>query len=178
LDINQSIIAQAEVDVPTAGYNTADLYTLPTNEDATEPVSDPLTADDNLITADNAYDTADQGPGSPLSKIEGYLTGDGSAPNGLPTGAGVAFPTNPTQGDYFLRLDYLPNRLFRYNGNFWVKIEDAVRTNLTPGATNNLSQRMGYVNNTTTYTNSQGVTQPTLQPLSRVLTPKADNNES
>jgi hypothetical protein len=178
LDINQSIIAQAEVDVPTAGYNTADLYTLPTNEDATEPVSDPLTADDNLITADNAHDTADQGPGSPLSKIEGYLTGDGSAPNGLPTGAGVAFPTNPTQGDYFLRLDYLPNRLFRYNGNFWVKIEDAVRTNLTPGATNNLSQRMGYVNNTTTYTNSQGVTQPTLQPLSRVLTPKADNNES
>ena len=46
-----------------------------------------------------------------------------------------------------MRLDYVPNRLFRYDGKRWVKIEDAVRTNLTPGA-QNTTQRSGFVNNT------------------------------
>ena len=81
----------------------------------------------------------------------------------------------PDEGDYFLRLDYLPNRLFRYNGKFWLAIEDSVRTSLTPGADNNLTQRAGYVNNTNTYTDSQGTIRNERQPLSKVLTPRADN---
>ena len=40
------------------------------------------------------------------------------------------------------------------------------------------TQRMSYVNNANTYTDSQGRPQNELQPLSRALTPKADNNES
>jgi hypothetical protein len=102
------------------------------------------------------------------------LTGDGQAPNGITTGAGIAFPPNPNAGEYFLRLDYLPNRLFRYNGSSWVRIEDSVRTNITPGSDNN-TQRMSYVNNTTTYTDASGTTQPERQSLSKVLRPKADN---
>jgi hypothetical protein len=78
------------------------------------------------------------------------------------------------QGDYFLRLDYLPNRLFRYNGSRWIKIEDNIRTNITPGA-DNITQRMGYVNNTNTYTDASGIVHNERQPLSRALTPKADN---
>ena len=175
LNINQAVIAQAELDVPKSGYDTSKFYTLPTNEDGTRPSQDPVTVDSNIITADNTEPTADTGVGSPLSKIEGYLTGDGTAPNGLVTGSGIAFPPNPSQGDYFLRLDYLPNRLFRYSGSRWAKIEDNVRTNLTPGAVDNLTQRAGYVNNTKTYLDSTGQTHNELQPLSRILTPKADN---
>jgi hypothetical protein len=175
LDINQAVIAQAELDVPKSGYDTSKFYTLPTTEDQHDPVSDPITADNNAITADNTAPTADAGVGSPLSKIEGYLTGDGIAPNGLVTGAGTSFPANPGEGDYFLRLDYLPNRLFRFSGSRWAKIEDSVRTNLTPGATDNNTQRAGYVNNTNTYTDVTGHTHNELQPLSRILTPKADN---
>jgi hypothetical protein len=178
LNMNQSIIAEAEVNVPLSGYDTSTIYTMPTSEDGTQIVPRPITSDNTGITADNDQDRADIGIGSPISKVEGYLTGDGKAPNQLITGAGIAFPTNPKQGDYFLRLDYLPNRLFRYNGSYWSKIEDSVRTNLTPGAANNLTQRAGYVNNTTTYTDSAGNTHNELQPLSRVLTPRADNNES
>ena len=180
LNINQAIVQQAEIDVPLSGFDTSSMYTLPTTEDGSDPVGAPfsLTADTTTVHADNTSDTADLGVNSPTGKVEGYLTGDGLAPNGLVTGAGVAFPANPNQGDYFLRLDYLPNRLFRYNGTFWHKIEDSVRTNLTPGATNNNTQRAGYVNNTNTYTNSQGQVQDERQPLSRVLTPKADNPES
>jgi hypothetical protein len=175
LNINQAVIAQAELDVPKSGYDTSRFYTLPTTEDGTKPIQDPITVDSNAITADNTSPTVDTGVGSPLSKIEGYLTGDGTAPNGLVTGSGIAFPDNPAQGDYFLRLDYLPNRLFRYSGSRWAKIEDNVRTNLTPGAADNLTQRAGYVNNNNTYVDSVGQTHNELQSLSRILTPKADN---
>ena len=174
LDINQSIVTQAEIDVPKSGYDTSPIYTLPTTRTESDPVGAPITADNAGILAGNTAPTADSGVSSPLRKVSGYLTGDGIAPNGLTTGAGVAFPANPSEGDYFLRLDYLPNRLFRYSGRHWARVEDAVRTTLTPG-TDNKTQRMTYVNNTTTYTDADGVTHNERQPLSRVLTPKADN---
>jgi hypothetical protein len=170
-DLNQSIVAQAEFDVPASGYDTTPFYQVA-----------PLTGDDPMYTADTSGATADNvtvdssnDEITPVSKLEGYLTGDGLAPNSIITGAGVAFPTTPSNGDYFLRLDYLPNRLFRYNGQFWLKIEDNVRTNLTPGAVDNQTHRAGYVNNTNTYTDSQGHTWNERQSLSRALTPKADN---
>ena len=154
LNLNDSIVAQAEVDVPLSGYNTTPFYEVP-------PATGNLTVDTSTITAD--------------FKVEGYLTGDGTGANGVTTGAGVAFPTTPTEGEYYLRLDYLPNRLFRFNGQFWVKIEDNVRAKLSPGDPNNNTQRMGYVNNTNTYVDAQGVTHNERQSLSKVLTPKADN---
>ena len=174
LDINQSIITQAEIDVPKSGYDTGPIYTLPTTPRESDPIGAPITADNTGILAGNTSPTADSGLSSPLRKVQGYLTGDGQAPNGLTTGAGVAFPANPSEGDYFLRLDYLPNRLFRYTGRFWAKVEDSVRTTLTPGQ-DNKTQRMTYVNNTNTYTDADGTAHNERQPLSRVLTPKADN---
>jgi hypothetical protein len=182
LNLNESIIAQAEFDVPLSGYDTSSIYTLGVNEDGS-PQGNPITADEtlfqgNLITADNTGITSDSGVNSPTSKVQGYLTGDGKAPNGMVTGAGIAFPGNPKQGDYFLRLDYLPNRLFRYDGQFWRKIEDAVRTNITPGAANNTTLRNSYVNNTNTYTDAAGTTHNERQNLSVALTPRADNPAS
>jgi hypothetical protein len=171
MNINEAIVTQAQVDVPTSGYNTDNLYDDPPNIQGTQTP----TADIDTETADNMEETADAGPDSPVSKTEGYLTGDGTAPNGLPCGAGIAFPANPNGGDYFLRLDYLPNRLFRFNGSAWIKIEDAVRTNLTPGASNNQAWRSNYVNNTNTYTDSTGNVYAERQSLSKVFTPKADN---
>lgn len=178
LNINESIVAQAEFDVPESGYDTSAMYTLPTTENGQDPVGPPITADSTSIKSDNIHDSADIGVSSPLGKIQGYLTGDGKAPNRLVTGAGIAFPVTASVGDYFLRLDYLPNRLFRFAGSHWAKVEDAIRTSITPGDTNNLTQRFSFVNNTNTYTNSEGQTMNELQPLSRALTPTADNNES
>jgi hypothetical protein len=104
----------------------------------------------------------------------GYLTGDGVPPNGLPCGVGTTFPAGAVTGDYFLRLDYFPNRLFRFNGARWVRIEDKVRTNLNNGSTND-TLRSSFVNNTyTTPTTDQGNV-PSRQSLSEVLKPRADN---
>lgn len=147
-DVNDAIIAKAEIDVPKSGYDTTGLY----------------------VKSEYPPDEVDNTPGD---KIHGYLTGDGQAPNGISVAAGISFPDSPDEGDYFLRLDYTPNRLFRYNGNRWVKIEDAVRTNLTPGPENK-TLRSSFVNDTSTYTDKSGGTYQTLQGLSKILTPKAD----
>jgi len=117
--------------------------------------------------------TANSGKSTPLGKTKGYLVGDGTGPNGMAVATGVAFPIKPKKGDYFLRLDFVPNRLFRWDGRRWVKIEDNVRTTLTPGP-NNQTLRSSFVNNTNTFTNnSDQVTER--QSLSQALKPKADN---
>ena len=37
----------------------------------------------------------------------------------IASGFGSVFPTNQFKGDMFLRTDYLPSKLFKYNGNNW-----------------------------------------------------------
>lgn len=173
MNLNEAIIAQAEIDVPKSGYDTSPFYELPAPTGSF--IGDGWRADLSTVDVDQVNLTADTGVSSPAYKIEGYLTGDGMAPNGITTAAGISFPTNPGEGDFFLRLDYMPNRLFRFNGSRWIKIEDNVRTNLTPGASTNTTQREGYVNNTNTYVDSNNQTHNERQSLSRILTPKADN---
>ena len=36
---------------------------------------------------------------------------------------GNEFPNNPNKGDLYLRVDYLPNRLFKYNGSKWIEVD-------------------------------------------------------
>jgi hypothetical protein len=102
----------------------------------------------------------------------GYLIGDGTAPNGLPTGAGITFPTQPNLGDYFLRTDYLPNILYRYDGNLWVRI--GVNARALPGPASSETLMGSFINNTQTVTLTDGTTMPQQQPLSSILKLKVD----
>jgi hypothetical protein len=155
-------------------------------------------------TADNTYATADQDPTQPgftgtistemdfradcdprfqyitrytpqtFGYIAGYLTGDGQAPNGLPTGAGISFPQNPQVGDYFLRIDYFPQILFRWDGQIWVRISENVRTD-TGFTVDDRSLVSGFVNNENQiYLNNTSEFVPEAQPLSSVLQPAPD----
>ena len=36
---------------------------------------------------------------------------------------GSVFPLNPERGDVYLRTDYLPNRLFKFNGDRWIEVD-------------------------------------------------------
>jgi hypothetical protein len=104
---------------------------------------------------------------------KGYLTGDGKAPNGLPTGVGIVFPPSPKEGDYFLRIDYKPQLLFRWNGAIWVRISENVRTE-TGFTVENESQVSGFINNRAETTLSNGTKVPQKQGLSTVLGIVAD----
>jgi hypothetical protein len=178
LEINDAILTQAYAEVPLSGYDTVKFYILPTTVG-----SQPAGYYGSGLTADDTYPTVDgTQPGEGITPKSdgytlGYLTGDGIAPNGLPVTPGVNFPANPVLGDYALRLDYYPNRLFRYDGRSWIKIEEKVRTDLAlanPGAE---SQRAGFVNNTYTVSTTDIGNIPSRQSLSELLKPNADNGD-
>jgi hypothetical protein len=104
--------------------------------------------------------------------LAGYLTGDDSAPNGEPVGHGIAFPANSKIGDYFLRLDYLPQKLFRFNGKMWVEISRNVRTP-TGFTDEDQSLVSTFINNDNTVNSNQGQI-PSRQSLSNFLKIKPD----
>ena len=104
---------------------------------------------------------------------QGYLVGDAAAPNGLPTGSGVTFPSNPKTGDYFLRTDYLPQQLFRWSGQLWVKISENVRTGTGLGS-DDQSQRATFINNSNVTVRTDGTTMPEKQALSQIFKIQAD----
>jgi hypothetical protein len=38
---------------------------------------------------------------------------------------GTVFPANPERSELFLRVDYLPNKLYKYNGVNWIEVDKA-----------------------------------------------------
>ena len=99
----------------------------------------------------------------------GYLDGTAEAPNGFPTGAGIAFPQNPQVGAYFLRTDYLPQLLYRWDGRIWVRISKNVRTQ-TGFTETDLSQQSSFINNSNVTITTNGTEIPQKQALSTILT--------
>ena len=149
-------------------------------------------------TADNTYATADANPELPgftgtisndmdwradcdpgfqfiarssprsVGDTTGYLSNTGEAPNGFPTGAGIAFPQNPQVGDYFLRIDYFPQLLYRWDGRMWVRISSNVRT-ATGYTAADQSQLSGFINNDAVTQLTDDTFVPQSQPLSSIL---------
>jgi hypothetical protein len=100
--------------------------------------------------------------------IAGYNSGDEYAPNGEPLIAGIAFPASPKIGDYSLRLDFLPQKLFRFDGKRWIEISRNVR-NVQSFTSEDQSQLSTFINNDTNVTTAQGTTVPSRQSLSQAL---------
>lgn len=161
MQINNAVVAQAEADAPKAGYDTSHYYSLQLDKNGNTELVD--------TDGDNIPDTMQS---AVKSGYNGYLLGDGIPTNGEAFGHGISFPSNTTTGDFFLRTDFSPNRLFRFDGARWVKQEDNVRMTLT-GTNTRTHQKGTFVNNTTTNTIAgESVTER--QSLSKALRPKAD----
>lgn len=171
MQINNAVVNQAEADAEKSGYDISHYYTLATNDDGTVALT---TADETEIDASqegtNASDVHEK-PDRP--GYQGYLLGVEEGPNGAPYGMGISFPSLPANGDYFLRTDYMPKRLFKYDGSRWMKVQDGVRVDLTNTDTRN-TQKTTFINNTKTNTIG-GEEVKERQSLSKALRPKADN---
>jgi hypothetical protein len=174
LEITNKVVAAAEAEVPESGYKTDQYYIVPTGPDGTPLEPKGVNADDTRLNADNTDASADARRITPqnTNAYSGYLIGDGLAPNGENVTMGTSFPGDAQEGDFVLRLDFLPNRLFRYNGSRWVKIEDDVRSPLTPGSGN--TQRDTFINNTGTFIADDNTVQDSRQSLSEALKPRED----
>ena len=171
MQINNAVVQQAEADAAKSGYDVSHLYTMAYNEDGTIALN---TADDTDLDASAISQYADQIENSPNRPgYTGYLVGISDTPNGAPFGSGIQFPRDNMEGDYFLRTDFLPNRLFRYDGDRWLKIQDDVRETLSNTDTRN-TQKTSFVNNTRSGSIG-GETVEERQSLSKALRPKADN---
>ena len=98
---------------------------------------------------------------------------DGSAPNGATiVGSGVSFPTTGTNdGDYFLRTDFVPNRLFEKQGTRWKFVKSNTKGAWT--AANKILA--GFINNENLVTNTDGQITGEKVNLSQVVKPKTDN---
>ena len=168
--ISDQVVAQAEADSPKAGFNYKQYYVAPIDERGNIR-TDNVQSTDRVSSNKTINATID----TPASSHYGfYLDGDGVAPNGNPAGFGITFPTsNVDTGDYFLRTDYLPNRLFRYDGLRWIKIEDSVRITMSNTDTKE-NWKTKFVNASGTST-INGLTVDQRQSLTNALKPKADN---
>lgn len=169
--ISDQVLAQAEADAPKSGFNFKQYYVAPIDERGNIRTDNVNTSEQRTSMDRTVNATID----TPASSHYGfYVGGDGVAPNGHPAGFGISFPNaNVDKGDYFLRTDFLPNRLFRYDGNRWIKMEDSVRVNLSNTDTRD-TQKTGFVNNTSSDT-INGLTVKQRQSLTKALKPKADN---
>ena len=208
MQITQAVLDQAEADAPKSGYDTTKFYTIQKNDEGRSEI---LSVDNNSISAISAdlqtqatdvdgnllFDTK----GDPIyvghtastvlvnpnyKDYPGYLTADGVPPNGIPFTAGIAFPPAPVVGQYCLRTDYLPNRLFQWAGSRWSKVEDDVRMTMSnlgesdvgagdtfEGKDIRQTLKTTFINNTTVDTIDRKSVKEK-QSLSKALRPQAD----
>ena len=155
---------------PVSGFNYKQYYVTPIDERGNVR-TDNVNSTERIATDKPINATID----TPASSTYGfYYDGDGQAPNGYPMVEQPFFPTNNVNnGDYCLRTDYLPNRLFRYDGARWVKVEDAVRLTTTNDDTRK-NWKTKFVNASGS-TTINGLTVDQRQSLTNALKPKADN---
>jgi len=207
MQITQAVLDQAESDAPRSGYDTNAYYSIQLDQETGRTTL--VSVDASTITIDQQVQATDESGfplvddngdpvyvGSTASTVtlsphangyDGYLLGDGIPPNGAPFTAGTGFPPSATEGQFCLRLDFMPKRLFRFNGIRWVKFEDQVRMTMSnlgasdvaesgdvfEGKDIRSTQKASFINNDNTDV-INGKTIKERQSLSKALRPKAD----
>lgn len=176
MQITQAILDQAEADTPLSGYDTTQFYTVPIDENGDVAL---VTTDNQDITADQSGNAVDASVIVATPHKDGLQSyhEDAVPPNGAPFTSSISFPLSPVKGQFCLRTDYFPKRLFRFDGKRWVKYEDNVRMTMSNNGSDSdqprLNQKGTFINNTNVNSiNGKQVEEK--QSLSKALRPKAD----
>jgi len=99
VEISEAVIASSEVLVPNSGLWNDDSFFG--EKEGKEPSAVP-----------------DSGPANDIRV--------GGLPDKNLVASGLSFPSNPDQQEYFIRSDFVPNRLFQFSGKKWIRIFDSV----------------------------------------------------
>jgi len=144
ININEKILDQAEKDVPY----------------------DPQYRNNTHLYFDDSV------PDKPAPSLD-FAGNDGQPINGLSiVGSGSTFPTSGTSdGDYFLRTDFSPNRLFKKSGTRWLNVGTDSRGNWA--AANKILST--FINNDNITSETDGTSTPEKVNLSKVVKPRTDN---
>ncbi len=112
-------------------------------------------------------------PGDETGKQNPWVfAGDGVPPNGAAlVGSGNRFPDDPDEGDYYLRLDYSPHRLFRRVANRW-RMQEIDYREATWSAASRLLK--SFINNENEWTAEDGTEMREKQGLHVAIKPRAD----
>ena len=79
---------------------------------------DPVMLTDHLGNPITLYYPPVQQVTAPDLSINAELTG-----NSVNAGFGTAFPKTPVKGDLYLRVDYLPSKLYKWNDIKWIEVD-------------------------------------------------------
>ena len=212
MQITAAVLDQAEADAPKSGFDTTQFYHLQKGPDGNPQLisadlettfitdNQPQATDENGaplfdtegnpiyagVTADQTYRSIERGGYGEINGGADTWLADAIPANGARFTAGISFPTTPQEGQFCLRTDYLPTRLFRYSGTRWIKIEDNVRMTMNNlgesdvgtgdrfvGKDVRQTQKADFVNNAKTATINGKVVKER-QSLSKALRPEAD----
>ena len=103
-EVKAVALAQTEQDLANAVIMIQERDAKISSLEQVVPPSPKITIPNLALTADDADNT--------------------DTPNDATTaGFGTRFPLNPKKGDMFLRVDTLPNRLYKWNGKKWIEID-------------------------------------------------------
>ena len=71
-----------------------------------------------IINVAEAFDATTKTTDSALT-----ADNDTGGARGVKAHFGITFPDNPERGELYLRVDYLPSRLFKYNSSKWIEVD-------------------------------------------------------
>jgi hypothetical protein len=128
LDLSVAPVEQATTDLDNAISLIAEMQTkldaLQAEHDAKHEELqkiksvDPVTLTDHLGNPVATYYPQAQQVTAPDLSINAEPSG-----NSVNTGFGTAFPKTPTKGDLYLRVDYLPSKLYKWNDAKWIEVD-------------------------------------------------------
>jgi hypothetical protein len=129
---------EIENDATIPKVELSDNNTMPLeNDDEHDPEDTPeIKAAKTLWKEQNPHDTLKhqrnllaQGKINQLPWIG--LVADNETPRASTSGFGIDFPTIANRGDTFLRVDYLPSVLYKFNGDSWIEVDKSLTDNYT-----------------------------------------------